>query len=167
MREKTPKVLGKKNLEFTKYIAFVNVLTVFKTLWNCFCTFLQVALKAQNSSGTSFFCIHTWRWSSEVLVIGIFLVWNIHLQLQSNQIFEHWTSHSHSKDSRTMLRMMLAATQSGMNFIRTVFISRYDSMRCSFIVVQADEGRKTLTRNGSAFSASSWNKFLLWPNIFR
>ena len=43
----------------------------------------------------------------------------------------------------------------GGNSIKDELLSKYDSMRSSFIVLQADEGRKTLTRYDSAFSASS------------
>ena len=50
--------------------------------------------------------------------------------------------------------------------VRGKYLSKYNSMRTSFMVVQADEGHKTLTRYNSAFSTSWWHKFLLWPNVF-
>ena len=53
----------------------------------------------------------------------------------------------------------------GGNSIRDNLLSIYDSMRSSFIEVQANKGPKDFTRYDSAFCASLWLKFFLYSNF--
>ena len=160
MREKTPKVLGEKTLEFTKIHCFYQCP-------DCFQDFMELFLNifASCSEGTK-------------LVRNIFVL-HPHLAVKWWGIGDrHFSGMKHSSSASVQPNFWTldfsltfkrfeddVADDVGCNSIRDELYT--NSMRCSLIVLQADEGHKTLTRNGSAFSASSWNKLLLWPNVFR